>query len=228
MIERGILIPVFLSKGVIDYLRKRSKIKTHNLGTAVDGKAFIFVDTIYQRFKLTSVDEKKLARLILHELMHISHRLNMKGFLKVNHNLIIQFWKAFFINYLELTGSVPNRGFDHIVDYQTKIEVRGTWNSDDLYTPVFNSLEKYSSLDEKIIQERYDVLQDFITESLKEFSKRIPYHIANAKDYAYKKIAGNKSETFGQELWNFGEIISILAELKPNHSNVTATLRILL
>jgi len=229
LISTGTITPVFISKGIIDYIIKRRKIKSHNLGLAFKGKGYVFVDTLYQKYKLTSVDEKFLAKILIHETMHIADHLNLKSFVKVNHELLTDFWKAFFTSYLELSGTIPNNIFDHIIKYQINIRTVSKWSEGEMYFPVFEKLEKYSSLDEKDYQLAFDnLLKFFDLVYTAQSGKSIPSEIFKAKDYAYIKVAGDKSDTFGSELWSLSEILSVISEINPNHSNVVKTLRVLI
>lgn len=231
-IDDGKVVPVFLTKGIVDYIMKRKKFKTHSLANAYQGKAFVFVDRLYERFKLTSVNERDLSSTILHELMHVAEHINRVTYYKVNYNLFLMFWKAFFIEYVNLKGNVPNKIFDHILKYQINIVRKNKFFSfEEMYDPVFKALEKYSSLmpdKQKIFILLYRDLTKYAYKALDEdYQSVIPGDIGVSKNSAYMRIAKGKAETFGQELWNPSEILSMVAEINPNHPNVIKSLKML-
>jgi len=232
-IDNGKVVPVFLTKGIVDYIIKRKKFKSHSLGAAREGKAFIFIDRLYERFKLTSVNEKKLSDIVLHELMHVIDHIDTPAFFKINYSLFLVFWKVFFTKYLDLKGTISNKIFNHIIKDQFNLIIgkKRFFTFEEMYDPVFKALEKYSSLipdREKTFELLYKDLIEFADKTYAErFVRIIPADIADAKNAAYVKITKGKTESFGQELWNPGEILSVVAEITPNHPNVIKTLKIL-
>ncbi|MDX1806858.1 MAG: hypothetical protein R3267_07520 [Paenisporosarcina sp.] len=228
-IDYGKVIPVFLTKGIIDYVIKRRKFRTHARGFEQNGISYVFVDTMYQKFKLTSVDEYHLATIILHELLHVAEYSNRTAFYRVNGQLFIQFWKHFFTHFLKLKGNLPDKPFQSMIRFQVnKVEKKKAFSFYEMYKPLINQLREYSKLNDYDYKNFWDY---FISEAVNNRDReQDDYNYSNipeAADYAYKKLTGKKTTSFSQEMWYSGEILSMVGTLNPKHPNVLKTLQII-
>ena len=226
LIDDGTIIPAFRSKNIVQYLTKKPH-KGRALGTTRGNKIYIFLEAIYARFKITSVDEKMLSSLIIHELMHLIEFIKPIEFRKINYKLISEFYKEFFRNYLNITKNIDNDIVNGILLRQMRARKTKITDLYKMYTPTFKELRPLSQLDDDEYQIRYDILLEFLDENYVGFTKYIPSTVFNAAKKTYIKIAGKPSDTLAQEFWCPGEIIAVVSHLNLNHPSVQKTLNIL-
>lgn len=229
LIDDGKLIPVFVSKNIIDYIfKQRKKIKSHSLATTRGDKIYIFLDTMYSLLKLSSVNEKFLAKLIVHELIHLADHKQPKKFFQINYKYYIEFYKEFFSNYLSIEKiTIQNNVIDGIFKRQLVANKKGIVNFRNIYIQVFKILEKESAFNEVEYQELFDEFIEYLDSIYEGFSTNVPTRIWEAGRLAYLKITGGKNETLAQEFWNPSEIICIMSELYPQSANIIKSIDLL-
>lgn len=228
LIDQNRIIPIFTSKNIIQHFMRRKEY--HPLGTTIGDKFYLFIESFYGKFKITSVDEKELAKTVMHELMHVANNLNRKQFLKINYKVIIEFYKTFFTEYLEIKNSsqVNDSIFEEIIKYQTKAKKTGTINFWKMLLPIFKKLEKYdNNMTDNDYKKAFNILGDYLDTSFEKFTENIPTNIFKSAKKAYEKIGCKVFQTFAQEMWTASEIICILAQENPNHPNVYKTINLL-
>jgi hypothetical protein len=226
LIDQGKLIPVFISKTVIDYIKKYRKLKSQSFATTYKGKIYLFLDKFYSFLKLSSVNEKKLFIIVIHELMHLVEQTKPKEFFSVNYKIYLNFYKSFFSEYLKVEMSkIKDKD---IADLIKRISNKKVINFISIYNPLFNSLYKHSKYDEQTVTNLFREFIDYLDEFYEKFVPEVPSNIWKAGQVAYSNISGGAvNETIGQEFWTPSEIISILTELNPKHEIIEKTIKLL-
>jgi len=227
LLDEGRLIPVFKSKNIIDYiLKQRKTLKNHSLATTLNGKIYIFLDKFYSLLKLSSINEKLLGKVILHELIHVVDHEKPKEFLQINIKVFLEFYKEFFESYL-LANNVNNVDIINTLKRIEASKKKKMFSFEPIYIPLFKSIEDKTSLNEDEYQNRYNKFIEYLDQFYESFVKRVDPTIWIAGQKAYLKIASGKNETLGQEFWNPAEILCILSEINPKNINVSKTISIL-
>jgi hypothetical protein len=226
LIDNGKLIPVFISKTIIDYIKKYRKLKSHSFATTYKGKIYLFLDTFYSFLKLSSVNEKKLFLTIIHELMHLAEQKNQKEFFSINYKIYLGFYKDFFSEYLKVDKSkIEDKDIHTLIKRMTNKKVI---NFITIYNPLFNKLYEYSKYDKDTITDLFKEFIDYLDKFYERFTSEVPHDIWKAGQYAYSNLTGGKlNQTIGQEFWSPSEIISILTELNPKHEVIEKNIKLL-
>lgn len=226
LLDSGEIIPVFKSKNIINYLK--NKKKENKLGTTYEGRIYLFLDEFYSLVKLSTINEKFLASILLHELIHAAEQKNKSLFLRINLNYFIQFYKYFFSYYLKVDDKkINDKIFIDLIKRINDSQKKGFINFN-IYIPVFKYLEEFTKLSDEEYEERYNTLINYLDDAFEKYQKVVPGDIWRAGEYAYNKFAGGKNETLGQEFWSPSEIISITSEINPKHPSIDNTLKILI
>lgn len=228
MIDSNKLIPVFLNKNLRSYLSSKNKLKTHSLATTRGDTIYVFLDRFYSLLKMSSINEKKLSIILVHELIHVSGSKQPRKFLQINYNVFLSFYKEFFSSLLAVElKNISNDIINGLIKRIIKSKQKGAINFRNVYFPTFKLLESHSAYSEKEYQDIYDKFIDYLDSQIRTFSINVPHEIWEAGRSAYIKIAEGKNETLAQEFWNPEEIICILSEINPNHQNVVKSINLL-
>lgn len=227
LVDDGKIIPVFKSKSIIDYIfRQRKKLKNHSLATTLNGKVYIFIETMYSILKLSSINEKTLSKIILHEIIHMAEHIKPKRFFSINYKYYIEFYKEFFSTYLYVK-EVKDVIVIDILKRMTALRKKGIVNFYKIYHPTFQSLQKDSDIDQKEFTEAFDIFINFLDDMYSGFVKNVDGHIWEASQAAYLKLAGGNSETIGQEFWSPSEIICVISEINSKHPSIINSIKLL-
>lgn len=228
LIDNKKLIPVFRSKGIIDYIKNKKKLKNHSLGVTSKDKIYIFLDSHYSLLKLSSINEKELSITIIHELIHLADNLNRQKFFKLNYKYYIKFFKEFFSNYLAVEKKdITNKVIDNIFKKLIEAEKKGIINFIEVYSPIFKSLENFTAYTNDEYGDIYWQFVKFLDQQYISFSPSVPGDIWESGRIAYLEITKGKNKTLRQEFWNPAEIISIIAEINPKHPSVVNSINLL-
>jgi hypothetical protein len=213
LIDNQVIIPIINEpsklKQIILKIRRKHPFLQH--GFALNGKAYVIFSKGHS--------SKDIIDTALHEVLHISHRQNIKKFTLINKNVYNEFYSHFYKKLFN-TKNYNQKSFDNFLN--------------GLYNGNYNT------------QLIYDAFQDYIKEEKIEEMLNLIFKIWDASDNdTYHKLPANivfwtlrktyrdlfKTVDYqtgvGQELWNPAEIICVLSTINPEHPNVIKSLKII-
>lgn len=233
LVDRGVIIPSFLSKGVVSFLA--SKILGYNRGNAYalyyrpHKKVYVFIDAEMTSWGTAENDE--LLSTTVHECMHVFADTQSSKYMSVFKGVLIDYYSEVFKECFQLKSVSKKDVFDVIKLMRKQARSNRPLNKNlaDLYYFLQKKFESSSELEKNQFLQR---LQDYIVVAKigamnvptsilqKTFNER--KHVFMSLYNGYYRAFGKRPKIFGQmqEGVFTSEVASIFAELYPTHSIV--------
>lgn len=233
LVDRGIVVPCFLSKGIISFLA--TKILGYNKGNAYalyyrpTQKVYVFLDAEMTAWGTAENDE--LLSTTIHECMHVFADTKSSKYLSVFKKVLIKYYSEVFKECFQLK-SVSSKDVLDVIKLMRKLaRNRRPLNKNlaKLYYFLQEKFESSSELDKNQFLQR---LQDYIVvakigamavpASILQKTFRERKHVFQSLYNGYYKAFGKRPKIFGQmqEGAFTSEVASVFAELYPTNSVV--------
>jgi len=225
LVNNQTITPVFSNKGMIKYLRKKllqqEKYETA-LGVFYDNekKIYIFIDNNTNIFSY--IDNDHLAKLTIHEMIHLYSSLNKNKFTKVFEPELLKYYTSLFELIFRI-NSKASKTVKEIFNFMFYDIERGGHgiNLKKLYNKLLD-LKKYSNLDKKIIESKAsnyaETVYNYYTNNLEKiYDNADTINVYKSAIFAYKKAFGFYPTNKGclQELVIPSEVICTISTYNP-------------
>lgn len=241
MVNEGILVPCFLTKGIFSWVRRNLfRIKV-DFGDAFafyyfpDRKVYILMDNNMSKWGTAKNEE--VAQTVVHECMHLIANRKPKGFYKAFNPYLIKYYSEVF--HLLFNIKKPNsKDVSEIISFIRK-EFRSTKPINKVLTSYSELLEnkfgKQTSFDEEKFKEfvlhyivfcKYGIIGNV---SALEMAARKYREVIASLYYAYGRAFNKKPNLINQyqEMFDPTEVASQYSEMFPKSSVVKKIFRLI-
>lgn len=226
LVNNQVITPVFSNKGMIGYLRKKLLQQEKYeiaLGVFYDNekKIYIFIDNNTNIFSYINNDS--LAKLTIHEMIHLYSSLNKNKFTKVFEPELLKYYNSLFKLVFRINSKASKNVKDifNFMFYNIERRANGIIPLKKLYDKLIG-LKKYSNLDKKIINSKannyVETVYNYYTNNLEKiYSDNNLINIYKSAIFAYKKAFGFYPTNKGclQELVIPSEVICTISTYNP-------------
>jgi len=163
MIDRGLVIPISLSKNLFNYLKRRKEIKSEkNLGfyDFNDKKIYLLWEPI-ERAKRKNT----LVTTLFHEVIHMAAADNPRAFFNINKAPLLKYYFYIYYKFFKVPKqhhrAVMNAVSKWVLDALVIRESKGEKNkAGKAIVDFINKFDKYSTLDQKEIDRKQQMVYD--------------------------------------------------------------------
>lgn len=235
MIDRGMVVPISLSKNLFNYLKKRKEIKneqTSGFYRPSDEKIYLLWEPL-NRSKIKSA----IVWVLFHEAMHMAAAFNPKAFFNANKVPLLKFYFYIYSKFFK-TDKKYNREVMLLVSKWVEnslilIEKSGSGRPNIKHlTNFLDAFDKYSTLDSKERDRKQDLVWDAWVDyynkstTTKESDELFEY-FDEAYSKMFKMMDAGYEGTVEEEILLPSAVISKLASNNPNLQYVKKSLRII-